>query len=177
VRPARIPVSLRVLDQSRDWRRRIFWDRVRIDADTGCWLYTGGVTGAGYARAFFKGRYYSLHRLVWKLTRKRSAGRFRVCHKCDRKTCFRPSHLFKGTDADNLGDMARKDRSAHGERNARAKLTDAQALELLTRFKNGESRTSLSVRFDLSYSHTKNICRGWKWRRVYERVFFLGIPA
>jgi hypothetical protein len=33
-----------------------------------------------------------------------------ILHKCDNRKCFRPDHLFEGTEADNTADMIAKGR-------------------------------------------------------------------
>jgi hypothetical protein len=37
-----------------------------------------------------------------------------ICHKCDRKGCINPDHLFQGTQSDNMKDARRKGRSKWG---------------------------------------------------------------
>jgi hypothetical protein len=41
-----------------------------------------------------------------------------VCHRCDNPTCYRPTHLFTGTQKDNLQDAAKKGRMPRGDANA-----------------------------------------------------------
>ena len=72
-----------------------------------------------------------------------------VCHKCDNPPCFEPSHLFLGTNAENLGDMREKGRSARGLRQHAAKLSDDQVRDIRARFVGGQggNRSALASEF------------------------------
>ena len=100
--------------------------------ENGCWLWTGGTRGPGYGRIKISGRSMQAHRVSYEHHVGKIPEGMLVCHACDIPGCINPSHLFLGTQKDNLADMIKKGRSnyARGEGHGSSKLTDRQALEI-----------------------------------------------
>ena len=89
-----------------------------------------------------------------------------VCHHCDNPPCCNPRHLFLGTATDNMRDAVRKGRIATGERNGRAKLTEAQVLEIRAAVAAGETQRSQVARFDCNFQTVSKIIRRHSWRHI-----------
>lgn len=132
----------------------------------GCWLWKGVIGRRSGGRIKFKGRYRSVGQVVWEATYGPVPPGMLICHKCDNPPCMRPDHLFLGTHADNQADMARKGRAARGERNARAKLTEASVRAIRKRAFSGESQVSLAMEYGLSTPGICSVIHGKAWKHV-----------
>ena len=94
------------------WRRyeESFWEKVK--KAEGCWEWTGSKLPRGYGnfgRQLVKEHSQLAHRWAWRFSHGRAAPQNRmVLHSCDNPCCVRPSHLFLGTQTDNMRDLASK---------------------------------------------------------------------
>ena len=108
-----------------------------------CWEFSGHRHG-GYGRIVLfknhgKPQRIFVHHLVVQLRAGRPLAGL-ACHHCDNRPCFRPSHLYEGTYADNAADAVQRGRTARGDRSPKTKLTVAQIREIVARHRPGLSR-------------------------------------
>src|SRR5438105_4466339 len=79
----------------------------------GCWQWTGSHVGkrVKYGTIFVRGDgpVYA-HRVSFGLFKKAIPKHIKVCHHCDNGLCINPSHLFSGTQSDNIRDAIAKGR-------------------------------------------------------------------
>ncbi len=93
-----------------------FWAKVKMGAETDCWIWGGkGRTGIGYGSFMIGRRSWLTHRLSYTLTYGPIPEGLWVLHHCDVPDCVNPRHLFLGTAADNIADMHAKGRSPRGD--------------------------------------------------------------
>jgi hypothetical protein len=92
----------------------------------GCWVWIGSIHGTRSAKRAPRGaiqigrKRHSASRTSWLLYRGEIPGGQFVLHDCDNSLCVNPDHLYLGTQAQNMDDMAKRRRSWH------LKLTEDQ---------------------------------------------------
>lgn len=91
-----------------------FWAKVqKIDDADSCWIWSAKTNHGGYGLITEAGagsRTLSAHRVSYEINIGPIAEGLLVCHRCDNPPCVRPSHLFLGTNQDNIDDCIRKGR-------------------------------------------------------------------
>ena len=75
-----------------------------------------------------------IHRIVHKLCIGPIVKGNLVCHKCDRRGCFNPEHLFQGTQSDNMKDARNKGRIPLPSKRIGKKLRERDNWKRLVRF-------------------------------------------
>lgn len=126
----------------------------------GCWLWAACLNNKGYGEFALDGVTRGLaHRASYVLFRGEIASGLCVLHRCDTPACVNPDHLFLGTQAENVADMARKGRT-------RSSLTLEQIREI--RASRGEKARDVAARFGLK-SH-KSVLNIWHGRTFAEVV-------
>jgi hypothetical protein len=141
-----------------------------------CWVFTGtrlkraktGQQSYGYF-CLGKNSHILAHRMAWELENGPVAEGHVICHACDFPPCVRGSHLFDGTQAQNLADMRGKGR-AHfnvfptGEDHPNAKITPEKAAEARRLHESGLSCAKIGKLLGLHASTIHDIVTGKTWR-------------
>lgn len=175
--------------------RSLIERRTFREPNSGCWLWEGESCGSGYP--FIRHPTFGTlkngskrrirgHRASYAAFNGPVPRGMLVCHKCDVRLCINPAHLFLGTDEDNNRDMRSKGRARTisgdnhfwkgktvpqfvkpGELHNMAKLTEAQALEIL---KSEQPYSKLSAHYGVSKSTVCAIKRGQNWKHLQSEV-------
>ena len=108
------------------------------------------------------------HRYSWELEYGPIPKGLLVLHHCDVPACVRPSHLYLGTQQDNMDDMVRRGRSNknYGSRHGMAKLKEEDIPKIRHMYEVVQSLPIVAKHFGICKQSVLNIVNRATWNHV-----------
>lgn len=122
---------------------------------TSCWNWIGILDRYGYGKFKIGDRTIKSHRYSYQLHYGDFDESFHVLHHCDNPRCVNPSHLFLGTNRDNVADRTAKKR--HGETSKR--LTANEKAAILKSVEQGQSFRLIAQQFKVHISTIRRVLK------------------
>lgn len=156
-----------------------FMGRVAVAGPDDCWLWKREPGQTGYGIFWLNGGNVGAHRASYELLKGPVPDGLWVLHRCDNRRCVNPSHLFAGTQKENMQDKVAKGRAnwatgdrsgaktmphriARGERLAK-KLSAAKVAEIRASRDGGALQADIARQYGISPSTVSLITRGLLW--------------
>jgi hypothetical protein len=133
-----------------------------------CWSWQGNSRSSlGYGKLTANNKRYSAHRVSYEIHYGPIPEGMSVCHHCDNPICVNPHHLFLGTQADNMRDASRKNRTTKGSRSKSAKLKESDIMEIRRlHHLEGMPQPTIAKRFNVTRSCIAHVIQGNSWNHV-----------
>ena len=141
-----------------------FWKKVDKRGPDECWEWQATKERVGYGQIKSMGQMLMAHRVAFELTVGEIPDGMKVCHKCDNRGCVNPSHLFLGTQSDNMKDCAKKGRlNSQNGNHPRAKLSPDQVLAIR---RDKRVQREIAADYGVSISAIGLIIMGRNWKHI-----------
>lgn len=148
-------------------------DRLMPEPMSGCLLWMGSCTTAGYGNFTRYNRTHYAHRSAFECRNGvGSAAGMVVRHRCDNSYCCNPDHLEIGTQKDNCDDAWRRGRMnpARGEDSSRATITEETVLRARDLARSGMPVCDVAAVLSLEWKVADCAVRGVTWRHLPRAV-------
>jgi len=113
----------------RQTKRQLLRDNVRVDQESGCWLWIGSLHPKGYGSFYAGGRHIYAHRYLYEYLNGPVPAGLELHHNCENKSCVRPHHLEAVTHQENIRRAAERG-VFNGDSNGNAKRTESEVREI-----------------------------------------------
>lgn len=151
-----------------------FWEKVdkngpipKHQPDLGqCWIWAGSKREHGHGRFDVPGVGSSAHRFSYHIHNGPIPEGRGVLHKCDNGSCVNPSHLFTGTQKDNMEDAANKNRVEYGEKHYRSVLTDGDIRKIRQLYSEGIRIKEIAEMFPVNRGCISKIVHRLRWSHI-----------
>jgi hypothetical protein len=140
-------------------------DRCKINKQTNCWEWQLSVQKCGYGKAYLNKKMQSAHRVAYQLYAGPIPDNYWVLHSCDNRLCCNPQHLFLGDVKSNTQDKVDKQRQNRGTTVPQSKLTEAQVLEIRSKYP-GKLQRELAAEYGISRSKISLIVNRKNWKHI-----------
>lgn len=136
-----------------------------------CWPFTGAINSSGYGSIAEDGsrRIIAAHRAAFIVANGRIPKGAYVLHSCDNRACVNPAHLFPGSHADNMRDMAEKGRTNPplGEEAPGAKLTESDVRAIRSEYVPYKvPYRALAEKYGVNEQSISHIVNRRTWRHI-----------
>ncbi len=143
---------------------------------SGCWEWQAATNIGGYGVVQADGRLWICSRVAYELfigklppsVSAKGATRLMVLHSCDNPPCCNPMHLSLGTNQDNMNDKVARGRVVRfiGENSGRAKLVEAQVLQIRDLISAGLMGTQIAAMFNVAPETIQAIKKRRSWKHL-----------
>lgn len=140
-----------------------------VKSPTECWNWIGAESANGRTGSFhLYGKTWTAHRASYRLHNGLFDDWLNVLHKCDNPKCINPSHLFLGTQQENIDDMCNKRRgvSPKGEACGRSFLTNEIVLDIRKRFLEGITKRDIAKHYHITRQGVHSIVTRKTWKHI-----------
>lgn len=133
-----------------------------------CWIWLGYIRTNGYGTLGHGSTgLVKAHHASWIIHYGPIPDDMNVLHRCDNRSCPNNTHLFLGTQLDNIQDMMAKGRHAHGSIHGDATLTESQVLEIRAKYaEDSISQRALARNYKVSETQIHRIISRKSWSHV-----------
>lgn len=128
-----------------------------------CIVWPNWLDRDGYARTKHGGRSRQVTRIILEAVGRPAPDGECACHTCDNRACVNERHLWAGSHLANIADRDAKRRQAFGERNNKAKLTEADVREIRDLRAIGFTQQKIADRFGVSQANISSVLSGKIW--------------